>query len=132
LAEGALPADVADLISHHLDSVVRLEVLLHLFHHPHAAHTAAVVAKELRIDSAWADRQLNELHARGFVSRDSSTPPVFRYAPSQPTLASAIESLVRAFNDRRVAVIAAIYSQPPDPLRSFSDAFRLRKERGEP
>ena len=28
----------------------------------------------------------------------------------------------------RVAVIGLVFQRPPDPLKSFSDAFRLRKE----
>src|SRR4051794_35181005 len=100
VAGGSLPPEVSDLIARHLDSVVRLEVLLHLYARPDVPHSAADVAKELRIEPAWADGQLNELHTRGFTSKDSAETPRFRYAPTDPAFASAVAALAQAFADR--------------------------------
>ena len=37
-------------------------------------------------------------------------------------------ALAAAYRASRVAVINLIYNKPPDPLRSFADAFKLRKD----
>lgn len=130
MAGGTLPPEVSALIARHIDSVVRLEVLLYLHGRAPGRETAEAAAKELRVDAVWASGQLEELCARGFANFDESSPRTYQYAPSTAQLASSVEALANAFAQRRVAVIAAIYSQPPDPLRTFSDAFKLRKDRG--
>jgi hypothetical protein len=52
----------------------------------------------------------------------------FSYHPENPSLAGAVEMLVTAFNERPVTLIRTIYALADDPLRSFSDAFRFKKE----
>ena len=130
MAGGNLPPEVSALIAKHIDSVVRLEVLLHLYRRAPASDTADGTAKELRVDAAWASGQLDELCARGLAECEDGPPKTYRYAPISPQMGAAVDMLAVAFAQRRVAVIATIYSQPPDPLRTFSDAFKLRKDRG--
>jgi hypothetical protein len=52
---------------------------------------------------------------------------VYRYHPSSPRLRDEVNALAAAYRQNRVAVINLIYNQPPDPVRSFADAFKLRK-----
>jgi hypothetical protein len=40
----------------------------------------------------------------------------------------AIAGLAQAYTDRRVSVITLIFSKPVDKLRSFTDAFKLRRD----
>ena len=39
-----------------------------------------------------------------------------------------VADLEKIYKTRRVSVISFIYSKPTDPLRAFSDAFKLRKD----
>ena len=48
-----------------------------------------------------------------------------RYGPEPIDDRSALD---RAYAERRVTVINLIFSKPIDKLRSFADAFRIKKE----
>lgn len=119
--------DVRSLIVERIDSVVQLELLLLLQANPGRAWTAAEVAQELRIEPSWATGQLDELAGRGLLASEASD--TFRYAPQSSGLDSAVQRLSKDYAERRVTVITMIFSKPVDKLRSFADAFRLRKEK---
>lgn len=130
--EQGIPANVQALIAQHIESVVQLEVLLLLSANPERGWTAAQIAQELRIDTGGAAAQLETLIAKGFLARDPAQPEVVRFSPSDAAAAGDVAGLAKAYADRRVAVTAMIYSkpiEPIDPVRTFADAFRLRKER---
>ena len=134
------PPNVRAFVAAHIDSVVQLEVLLLLFGSPDHARTAEEIARELRIDPAWVQSQLEQLCTRGLLNcEDSTSSPAYQYKPRTAELQDAVAGLAKAYNDRRVTVISLIYSKPPapppatepsgsDPLKSFADAFRLRKD----
>jgi hypothetical protein len=69
--------------------------------------------------------------AGGLAAAAEGTPAQFRYAPRTPDLAGAVEELAQAYADRRVSVIGLIFAKPTDKLRSFADAFRIRKDRSD-
>jgi hypothetical protein len=130
LSNEEIPHDVRRLLSDHIESVVQLEVLLLLHANPAVDYAPAAIAAELRIDPAYADAQLANLAARGMLRRADAGS---RYAPGTPQIDRAVTGLAHAYADRRVTVIGLVYSKPPpaDQLRSFADAFRLRKEKGD-
>jgi hypothetical protein len=70
---------------------------------------------------------LDRLAVRGLLSVSHERPPTYRYRPP-PELAATIAGLVELYGERRVSVINLIYGRPGDALRSFADAFRLRKK----
>ena len=70
-----------------------------------------------------------DLAQRGLLEGDNASPPRFRFAPRNPATAALVQQLATDYADRRVSVIELIYAKPPDPIQSFADAFRLRKER---
>lgn len=125
--EGIAP-DVRSLITSCIDSVVQLEVLLLLHAQPDKRWVASDLARELRIDSAWAEGQLAQLCARNLLTCSSDPAPIYQYGPGTSDLERAVAGLAQAYMDRRVSVISLIYSKPADALRSFSDAFKLRKD----
>jgi hypothetical protein len=77
---------------------------------------------------AGATRRLEQLVEMGLATSNGSADPAYRYAPSRPALAAQVDALAQAYRAGRVAVINLIYNKPPDPLRSFADAFKLRKD----
>ena len=130
MTESDVSHEVRAFIAERIDSVVQLEVLLLTHADPARSWTAAAVAEQLRIDSAWAAGQLNELAARGLLSpSQDSENGGFRYAPATPELGSAVAQLAKDYAERRVTIITLIFSKPADTLRSFADAFRLRKDK---
>ena len=127
--EQDLPANVRALIASHINSVVQLELLLLLHAEPGRERTAADISKELRIDATWVMAQLRELSAAGLLSATEGPSPAFRYWASRPDLHDAVEGLAEAYATRRVTVISMIFSKPVDPIRSFTDAFKLRRDK---
>ena len=129
LNDPGISQDVRHLIVERIDSVVQLEVLLLLKSEAQRAWAAADVAQQLRIEPQWAAGQLEELASRGLLGVAGEPPGGYRYAPATPGLDAAVGQLERDYAERRVTVITLIFSKPVDKLRTFADAFRLRKDR---
>ena len=127
--DGGIPQEVRAFIVDHIDSVLQLELLLLLHKKRDQEFGAAEVVAELRIDPTWAVTQLDDFCARGILKCAEGPPRRYRYAPKSPDLDSAITRLDQAYSNRRVSVISLIFSKPTDKLRSFADAFRVRKEK---
>jgi hypothetical protein len=99
----------------------------------------------LKIDAAWAGGQLEKLASRGIlepaskcdgepadsVARGSVAGGAgggFCYAPRSPELDASVAAVADAYAVRRVSVIGLIFSKPTSNLKSFADAFRIRKD----
>jgi hypothetical protein len=136
VVDDGIPARVKQLITEHVDSVMQLEVLLLLAGEGGQAPrlwTAAELAQQLRVDAAWVEATLRGMAGRGLVAvtDTAAAAPQFRYEPRTPELAASVNELAAAYADRRVTVIGLIFAKPTDKLRSFADAFRLRKDRAD-
>ena len=68
---------------------------------------------------------LQQFEIRGLVARRENDE--FQYAPATPELGAAVASLMRAYNERPVTLVRVIYSPRDEKIRSFADAFRLKK-----
>jgi hypothetical protein len=131
VGDDAIPERLKAFIADQIDSVVQLEILLLLHGAPGRGFSAQDVARELRIDPGWAGPQLAELCARGTLAcvGGPPPPPLYRYEPRAPETRETIDLLARMYSTHRVTLTALIFSKPPSPVRSFSDAFRLRRDR---
>jgi len=119
-----VPTTVRRLIADRIESVQQLEILLLLRAASDKAWTAEEVARALvtEVDSSedWLERM-----ARGrFLVRDEDT---YRYAPATAEMDDAVDALAESYAKYRVAVIALIFSKPSERVRTFSDAFRIRR-----
>ena len=126
MSDEAVPKHVQQLIDERIDSVAQLEIMLQLQANPARAWSPGELAQAMRIDRAMAKVQLDDLCARQLVN--CGTVGQYRYWPATPELDAAARDLARAYTDRRVTVIGLIFSKPVDKLRTFADAFRLRKD----
>lgn len=124
MAESGIPAAARKLIQSCIDSVETLEVLLHLRAFGDA-RTPERVAAELRVDPTSARRRVTGLVQAGLLAADGGG---FRYAPRDRALDLQVGELASAYATHRVSVITEIYRRPSDAIRSFADAFRLRKD----
>jgi len=124
----SIPPRVRELIIDHIDSVMQLEVLLLIASQPQRAWTASDLAELLRIDPAWVDSQLRAMAAGGLAC-EQPDPAAFRFEPRSAELSQAVDELARTYADRRVTVIGLIFAKPIDKIRSFADAFRIRKDK---
>ena len=68
---------------------------------------------------------LSEFEKDGLIQHSNSDPKGYVYAPSSNALRDAVDQTAKLYSERRVAVINLIFSTP---LKSLSDAFKLRQE----
>ena len=119
------PADVKEFIGKHIHSVAQLEILLMLRKEPERTWTSAEITSALYLQSQMVAQLLADIAQRGFAVQ---TENCFRYQPANDADRQLIERLAQVYQERRVAVIAEIFSKPIDFIKAFADAFRLRKE----
>jgi hypothetical protein len=123
-----LPEAVRTLLAERLDSIAQLELLLLLHRTAPEAWQAAMLAAELRLETAWTQRQLVQLRDAGLLVEDPPGSGTFRFEAADVALGKAVEALAICYAERRVTVVSLLYSRPRDPIRVFADAFRIRRE----
>ena len=128
MSTDSLPAPVKQLLSRHIKSVEQLEVLLLLRSQPQRSWTAAAVYEVIRSSEPSIKARLLTFTANGFLTEEKGPPPTFRFAPKDQTLAAAVDQTASAYQMSRVRVIEAIFAPEVDPVQSFADAFKLRKD----
>lgn len=128
MADEPITPQVRAFIADHVESVMALEALLLLAQDPGRRWTGASLAQQLRIEATWAAAQLRAFAARGLLAGDAGGTE-FWYEPRTPELRQAVTDLARAYADRRVTVITLVFEKPVDQVRSFADAFRIRKDK---
>jgi len=122
LANG-IPERVEQFLYDSIDSIEQLEILLLLHRTPSRVFTADAVAKELRVSADSAAARLEQLRVLGLLTPAAAGE--FQFNPGSPD-ATTVAELARTYSERRVAIITFIFSKP-DKLRTFADAFRLKR-----
>ena len=115
------------LIADYIDSVEQLEILLLLYQHPERSWSAESVARELRVSPMSAGDRLKDMTRAAILARVPGAEGEYRYAPERQ-MGEAVAGLAAAYSERRVTVINLIFSKPVDKIRTFADAFRLRRD----
>ena len=131
MPEDDISLEVKAFIAAHIESVLQLEILLLLHSQRDRQWTAGDVAQELRIDPIWASSMLAGLSDAGVLSASATAPPTFQYQPRSVEIDRAVDELAGAYATRRVTIIGLIFSKPLDNIRSFADAFRIRKDKSD-
>jgi hypothetical protein len=112
--------------------VRQLEALLLVRNDGARAWTAEEVSAELRSGLAWTLQQLEDLRAKRLLvaAAGPGGEPAYRYAPADRGLASIVDTVADLFSRRKTTVIRTIFGSADEhSLRSFSDAFRIRRDR---
>jgi len=112
-------------LTEHITSVSQLELLLLLRTNLQSEWTVRDLARELRVDEAWATAQLGIFVEQGVVS--VASPLKFSYQPANKELEQDVAAVAQAYLVNRVSVIEFIYGRPNQSMRAFADAFRVRK-----
>lgn len=128
MGETGISTRVQNFLADHIESVLELEVLLLLRDRPHRSWTAAELAQDLKIDPTWASGQLAKLAGSNILRSDSGDSGQYRYAPASPEMDAVIVDVANAYASHRVTMIGLIFSKPTSTLKTFADAFRIRKE----
>ena len=71
-----------------------------------------------------------ELVDAQLVSHDPASNS-FRYAPRNADR-PVVDELSALYHQRPVTLVKLVYAQPPNPVKSFADAFRIRPDEEKP
>lgn len=118
---GDLPEDVRRFVRASIDSVELLHVLLLLREDPERQWTAEELSAELRSSPHSIARRLAHLARRHLAVASADR---YRYDASANS-DDLVQRLLELYRERRTTVIDAIFASRPDPLHSFSDAFKV-------
>jgi len=107
-----------------INSLWELELLLRVSQSPERVWTSAELVSTLRASSTVVERAVAALGAKGLVS---ATPPDgIRYAAVERGHGEDVKALEALWAAKPFSVTKTIMDAQSDPLRSFSDAFRLK------
>jgi hypothetical protein len=127
MTQGTISEPVRAFVDQNIDSAELLETLLLVHSGGEREWTPEQVAQSIYTVPAGATRRLEQLVDMGLVASNGAMNPAYRFAPSTAALRGQVDDLAAAYKTNRVGVINLIYDRAADPLRSFSDAFKLRR-----
>lgn len=123
------PDDLRSFIQEYIPTVDAAELLLVLAREPARRYRLGEAIDALRptvLSEPAARRQLVLFEAHGLVSSEAGEH--YRYSPATPALDAAVRALTKVYNERPVTLVRMIYAPKDEKIRSFADAFRLKKE----
>jgi hypothetical protein len=130
MAGPELPEEVRQLIRTSVPTLDSLELLVFLARGADRPLTAPEIVDGLRpteIAEAAVAETLALLVSRGLLVEGEGQRFAFR--PASPGLESAVRGLVKAYDERPVTLIRQVYTiAASQKIRSFADAFRLKKD----
>ena len=128
VAQGKIDPIVQRFVADNIQSAEQLDILLLLHRSPERVWTAREVSEAVFTVPTSATMRLEELVEAGLLTTKGGADPAYEFSPSSPTLRGQVDALAEAYRDDRVGVIQLVFRKPADPLKSFSDAFRLRRD----
>lgn len=124
-----LPEEVKRFLEADIDSVDQLEILRVLGEDPHKEWLADDLAREAQTALQSIAAHLAVLQERGLLLLEMRGSALFcRYGPRSPELAERVARLLQVYRERPVTMIKLVYAAARDPLTTFADAFRLKKD----
>ena len=109
-----------------LTSVDQVEIVLLLMNDPSRAWTAPDVAAAVGTAQESAAMRLFLLASGGLILFEAAGIPRYRYTAGDPATHAMLTELAAVYT-ATPDVIRVLLGAPPDPLRSFADAFKLKK-----
>lgn len=88
--------------------------------------TSMELERGARLGPQTVARCAQELVNARLVSHDPASSS-YRYAPPNIDRAT-VDELSALYHQRPVTLVKLVYAQPPNPVKSFADAFRLRDD----
>lgn len=119
-----IPQEVRDLVRRHVTSGDHLEILMRMFDAGEKAFSVDELRRVTHIAERSVVRCLDELSEAGIVRQVS--PTAWQYGPRTVQEREALDKLAQMYHQRPVTLVRLVYERPSAPLKSFSDAFRLR------
>ncbi|HYD58361.1 MAG TPA: hypothetical protein VEB41_15765 [Burkholderiales bacterium] len=129
MEDNAFSDEFCRFIQDVIPAVDAAELLLFLADRPDLAWNLADALGKMRpgvnITDADAERYVESFLARGLLERGEGK--TLRYRTESPD-ATSVRTLAQAYEERPVTLIRMIYALRDQKIRTFADAFRLRKK----
>ena len=126
--ERRIPEHIARLLTSSIETVERLDVLLHLRANKEKSFAAKTVAQALHMSTAVAEQHLAILCGRGFLTVSISTDLIYGYQPVSAAIDAAMKEVADLTRDHRQDVVATLRNASArDPVHAFANAFLIRK-----
>lgn len=123
------PEEIKSFMDQYIDSIEQLEILRVLGQRPNEEWTATTLSREAQIKPQAIAAHLATLQARGLLSSSTHGQEVlWRCAPRTPELETGVRQLLQCYQERPVTMIRMVYARANEVLKTFADAFRIRKE----
>ena len=128
MAEFGLGPEVRALVASHLASMDHVEVLL-LLCRKNEPVTAAEIFSTTGRPRELIETALQDLTTGGLLSQTMlNGTETYKFDPQSEGLRSSVNQLETMYNERPVTLVRAVYERPAQPVLSFADAFRLRRD----
>jgi RIO-like serine/threonine protein kinase len=118
--------NVRELIRRRVTSMDHVEVLMRLYESKGETLSAQELERAARLGPQTVERCASDLVSARLASRDPASDS-YRFAATQPDQAT-VDELSALYHQRPVTLVKLVYAQPPNPVKSFADAFRLRDD----
>lgn len=123
---GSISDNLSRFIRERLPSLEQIEIVLLLRRDPERGWTAPEVSQNLGTPPESTAMRLFLLASNGVIVFDASSGlPRYRYVAGSSE--AEMDELDRVYADDRGALTALVGGGAPDPLRSFAEAFKLKK-----
>ncbi len=120
-----LSQEISDFLTRYIDSVEQLEIILLLNSTHPKAWTSAEISAHLHSTTQSIDQRLSDLEKDHLISTSNGQ---FAYNTSDPLRNKLMLKLADEYKNRRIRIIEFIFSKPNKKIRSFLNAFKLRKD----
>ena len=128
LSSPSLSNELRDFLKGRISSADQVEIVVLLRGNPERAWTAPEVASELRMAPESTAMRLFLLASNGLILFEASGVPRYRYVATDPATDRLMQELVVAYGQNRAGMLDAMgVPVESDPIRSFADAFKLKK-----
>lgn len=128
MSRSGFPDDLVRFIVRRIPTYRAAEILVHVARDPARAWTPDEIAGALAgLPASGVREDLDHFAREGLVEIESEGR--FRYAPSSDELRAAVVLLVDAYDRRPVTLVRLMDSLATERIRSFADAFRLKRDK---
>lgn len=120
-----MDSDLIEFVETSFGSVWSLELLLLLFRDPQRNWTSGDLVRELRSSEVVVAQSVDRLVAAGLALAEADG--AVRYGPATPEQDRLVVQLEEEYRKTPAAIRRLILQNPVETLRTFADAFKLKK-----
>ena len=122
-----LPYEVRALLQRALPSMVHVEALLLIAKAPSESFRPDAIAPRIGTTTELVAAALADLVVAKLAEQTPGTAAAeFRFAATDVSVVNAVATLQEMYDRRPVTLVKAVYDRPPNAVKAFADAFRVR------